>query len=101
MGLLGVWAHTESTQRDEWKNLTRYGVASKNVMKKLWVGASPSQVDFLSLFMIKLGLLVELNEDKKNWKSAIAGMRYLAPNTITTLLVLTNLVNFPPAARET
>ncbi|GMH75503.1 hypothetical protein TL16_g06781 [Triparma laevis f. inornata] len=43
--------------------MTRYGVASKNVMKKLWVGASPSQVDFLRLFMIKLGLLREKREE--------------------------------------
>ncbi|GMH67553.1 hypothetical protein TL16_g04707 [Triparma laevis f. inornata] len=69
---------------DEWKNLTRYGIVSRNVMKKLWVGSSPSQVDFLRLLMVKLGLLVELYEDKKNWKSAAAGRRYLAPNIITT-----------------
>ncbi|GMH89205.1 hypothetical protein TL16_g11386 [Triparma laevis f. inornata] len=69
---------------DEWKNLTRYGIASRNVIKKLWVGSSPSQVDFLRLLMVKLGLLVELNEDRKNWKSAAAGKRYLAPNIITT-----------------
>ncbi|GMH54865.1 hypothetical protein TrLO_g13677 [Triparma laevis f. longispina] len=69
---------------DEWKNLTRYGIASRNVIKKLWVGSSPSQVDFLRLLMVKLGLLVELNEDRKNWKSAAAGKRYLAPKIITT-----------------
>ncbi|GMH83378.1 hypothetical protein TrVE_jg6496 [Triparma verrucosa] len=73
---------------DEWLQLTQQGIASTNIIEKLWVGLDRDQIKFLRDLMIKIGLLVELNEDRKNWKGAakgaVSGVRYFAPNIITT-----------------
>jgi hypothetical protein len=61
----------------EWLDLTHRGIVSANLLRELWVGMGAKEVDFLRDLMIKLGLLVILNEDS-------ASRRYLAPNVITT-----------------